>query len=126
MDPFYDLYARVIVEHSLDVAPGQLVLIEGSTLAEELADAVHRRVLAAGGHPLVMLQPSGYYDAKVGDASDEVLGRADWLRQIAYGHVHARVKLLADWNTRETSDQPAERATLGWKGTHRTLEALLR
>jgi aminopeptidase len=101
------------------------VLIEGPTQAEALADAIHRRALAAGTHPLVVLQPNGYQDAKVRLAPDEVLGRADWLKEIAYARVHARVKLLADWNTRETSDQPAERATLGWKGTHRALHPLL-
>ena len=42
MDPFDDLYARVIVEHSLAVAAGQLVLIEGPTLAAPLAEAIHR------------------------------------------------------------------------------------
>ena len=125
MDPFDDLYARVIVEHSLAVAAGQLVLIEGPTLAAPLAEAIHRRVLAAGAHPIVVLQPNGYQDAKVRLASDEVLGRPDWLKSIAYEQVDARVKLLADWNTRETSDQPAERATLAWKGTHRALQPLL-
>ena len=51
MDPFDDLYARVIVEHALAVRAGQSVLIEGGEPAEPLARAVHRRVLEAGGHP---------------------------------------------------------------------------
>ena len=37
MDPFDDLYARVIVEHALAVQAGQSVLIEGGELAEPLA-----------------------------------------------------------------------------------------
>ena len=37
MDPFDDLYARVIVEHALAVKAGQSVLIEGGELAEPLA-----------------------------------------------------------------------------------------
>ena len=49
MDPFDDLYARVIVEHALAVRSGQTVLIEAGEAAEPLARAVHRRVLEAGG-----------------------------------------------------------------------------
>ena len=40
MDPFDDLYARVIVEHALAVKAGQSVLIEGGELAEPLLRAV--------------------------------------------------------------------------------------
>ena len=37
MDPFDDLYARVIVEHALAVRSGQTVLIEAGEAAESLA-----------------------------------------------------------------------------------------
>ena len=57
MDPFDDLYARVIVEHALAVRAGQTVLVEGGEAAEPLARAVHRRVLEAGGHPTVQMLP---------------------------------------------------------------------
>ena len=39
MDPFDDLYARVIVEHALAVRSGQTVLIEAGEAAESLARA---------------------------------------------------------------------------------------
>ena len=65
MDPFFDLYARVIVEHSLAVAPGETVLVEGSTLAADLADAIHRRALRAGANVLVMLEPAGYPEIRL-------------------------------------------------------------
>ena len=73
MDPFDDLYARVIVEHALAVRAGQSVLIEGGELAEPLARAIHRRVLEAGGHPTRAVLPDGWIEAKAECAADEVL-----------------------------------------------------
>ncbi len=75
MDPFDDLYARVIVEHALAVRAGQSVLIECGELAEPLARAVHRRVLEAGAHPAVQMLPEGWIEAKAECAAPRGAGR---------------------------------------------------
>ena len=80
MDPFDDLYARVIVEHALAVRAGQTVLVEGGEASEPLARAVFRRVLEAGGHPTVQMLPDGWIETKAESASDEVLAEADPLK----------------------------------------------
>ncbi len=57
IDP--DAFAVLIAEWCLNVRPGQQILIETSTLAEEPAVALHRAVLERGGWPLLRLAPPG-------------------------------------------------------------------
>jgi aminopeptidase len=52
-----DAYAVLVAEWCLDVQPGQQVLIETTTLAQEPAVALHRAVLERGGWPLLRLSP---------------------------------------------------------------------
>ena len=55
IDP--DAFAVLVAEWCLDVQPGQQILIETTTLAEEPAVALHRAVLERGGWPLLRLSP---------------------------------------------------------------------
>jgi aminopeptidase len=57
VDP--DAFAVLIADWCLEVQPGQQILIETSTLAEELALALHRAVLERGAWPLLRLSPAG-------------------------------------------------------------------
>ena len=126
MDPFDDLYARLMVEYSLEVAAGHSVLIESTLAGASLADAVHRRALAAGAHPRVLLEPGEWREAQLECASDEVLGRADFLIRDAYARVDRRVKIIAATNTHDSSHLPPERAALAWQGLMDGLRPLLR
>ena len=57
IDP--DAFAVLIAEWCLEVQPGQQILIETSTLAQEPAVALHRAILERGGWPLLRLSPPG-------------------------------------------------------------------
>lgn len=54
-----DAFAVLVAEWCLDVQPGQQVLVETTTLAQEAAVALHRAVLERGGWPLLRLSPPG-------------------------------------------------------------------
>ncbi|CCF84860.1 aminopeptidase [Nitrolancea hollandica] len=47
--------AKVLVDYSLDVQPGKLVVIAGTTLADPLIRAAYRRILARGAYPAVQV-----------------------------------------------------------------------
>ena len=125
MDPFDDLYARVIVEHALAVRAGQSVLIECGEAAEPLARAVHRRVLEAGGQPTVQMLPDGWIEAKAESASDEVLAEADPLKVTWYARVDCRVTLLALANVEQLAHVPAARAAASETGRLRAVHVLV-
>ncbi len=57
IDP--DAFAVLIADWCLEVQPGQQILIECGTLAEELAVALHRVVLEREAWPLLRLAPAG-------------------------------------------------------------------
>jgi aminopeptidase len=48
--------AEVLVGYSGAVRPGELVLLEGSVVAEPLFDELYRAVLRAGGHPVMRIE----------------------------------------------------------------------
>ena len=125
MDPFDDLYARVIVEHALAVKAGHSVLIEGGELAEPLLRAVHRRVLEAGGHPKLQVLPDGWIEAKAECASDEVLAEPDDLKLIWYERVDRRVSLLALANVEQLAHVEPARAAASQSARLRAAHVLV-
>jgi aminopeptidase len=125
MDPFDDLYARVIVEHALAVRAGQSVIIEGGELAEPLVHAVHRRVLEAGGHPAVQLLPDGWIEAKAECAAEDVLAEADPLKVVWYERVDCRVTLLALANVAQLAHVDPARAAAAETGRIRAVHVLV-
>ncbi|MDX6560373.1 MAG: aminopeptidase [Gaiellales bacterium] len=125
MDPFDDLYARVIVEHALAVRAGQTVLIEAGEAAESLARAVHRRVLEAAGHPSVQFLPDGWIEAKAECAATEVLGEADPLKVMWYERVDCRVTLLALANVEQLAHVEPARAAAVETGRLRAVHVLV-
>jgi aminopeptidase len=54
-----DRLADLLCDWCLEVRPGQQILVNTSTLAQELAVAMHRGILERGGWPLLRLAPPG-------------------------------------------------------------------
>ena len=50
-DPRVQKFAKVLVEHSARVVPGDRVLIEATTAAEPLVRELYIQILEKGGHP---------------------------------------------------------------------------
>jgi len=109
MDPFDDLYARVISEHSLAVEPGHSVLIESSPSGDPLCRAIALRVREAGAHAIVRMWPEGWTEARVEEASSDVLGHQDRVRELLYARVDRRVIIGAERNTRALAHLPGAR-----------------
>lgn len=58
MDTRLEKLAKLLVNYSVEVQPGQWVLLRGEPPAEPLLKLLYREVLEAGGHPQVVLTPS--------------------------------------------------------------------
>src|ERR687888_218126 len=54
-DPRVAKYAKVLVEHSARIVPGDRVLIEATTAAEPLVRELFIQILEKGGHPHPMI-----------------------------------------------------------------------
>jgi len=70
-----DSLARILVDYSTAVRPGEVVSLIGPSSAETLLLALYREVLRAGGHPLLLLRP---------EACDELLQQHGNIAQLAF------------------------------------------
>ena len=52
-------FAKVLVEHSARIVPGDRVLLEGTTVAEPLLRELFIQILEKGGHPHLMMTLPG-------------------------------------------------------------------
>jgi aminopeptidase len=113
-DPRIARLADVAVNYSLELRPGDEVLLQSPALAEPLIEELVRSIVAAGAIPHLRLSVEGTDHAFLTHASDELLGYLPpyALREIELAD--ARIAIHADWNTRALSQvdpaRPARRA----------------
>ena len=69
-----DRWAEVLVNHATKIEPGTIVRINSQPAGEPLLEAVYRKVLSAGGLPIVNVRPEflgeAFYELANGDQLD--------------------------------------------------------
>ncbi len=95
--------AQVICEYSLELKPGQLMLIEGPSLAEPLMLELVKSALELGAIPRVRPVTAGAQAAFLENASDEQLAYLAPSALAEMAAIDIRVAIHAAWNTRELS-----------------------
>lgn len=103
LDSRVEELARVLTEYSLDLKPGETVLIQGSTLAEPLLLAAYRHALDLGALPILQPQLPGAMEILLREASDEQLAFIDPLEEFRATKVDAALSIGAAENTRSLS-----------------------
>ena len=103
--------ARLAVEYSTRVKPGDLCVLDGPSSCSEILLAIARAVVRAGGNPVMRVELDGWKETFLREASDAAL---DWVAPgdlLAYEQADVLIVLDADWNTRAlaTAD-PARQA----------------
>jgi aminopeptidase len=111
-DPRVENLARILVEHSAGVKPGDVCTIEGGSAAEPLLQAVYEQVLAAGGNPIVQMAMEEQAPAFFEHASDEQLQWVSPTSEWIVEHADVRIAVMASQNTRALSQVPPERQTM--------------
>lgn len=103
--------ARVLVDYSVAIQPGEKVLIESTTEAEALVRACYRRVLEAGGHPHILLSLVDQDEILFATGKDEQLDFVPSFHKLAADTFDARIRIYAEANTRAlTRVDPARAA----------------
>jgi aminopeptidase len=110
-DPRTEAVARILVDYSVDVQPGQFVGIEGTPEGAPLVLAVYQRVLERGGHPLIRLSLDEASEIFYKVASNEQL---DYVPQVLHNLIEdmdARIGIWTEINTKAlTNVDPAKQA----------------
>jgi aminopeptidase len=125
-DPRVSALAGILVRYSTKVSKGDVCVIQSTTSAEPLVQAVYEEVLRAGGHPIMQLSTEGAAASFYGLASDEQL---DWIPPTATWaaeNADVRIAIMADVNTRALSRADPKRQARAQKARKPLLETSMR
>ena len=118
--------AQILVRYSTKVKEGDVCVIQGSTTAEPLVQAVYEEVLRAGGLPIMQLTTEGAAAAFYDLATDEQL---DWVPPTARWSVEnadVRIAVMADANARELSRADPKKQARAQKARKALMETSMR
>jgi aminopeptidase len=108
-DPRFDRLAELIVEHSLELKPGQVLRIQGGTVAAPLVLALHRAGIRRGAHPYAAVDLEGMRELLVADASFEQIDFVSPIELREQDAIDAAVTIWAHANTRSFTRLDPER-----------------
>ncbi len=107
-DPRVAKFAKVLVEHSAHIVPGDRVLIEATTAAEPLVRELYIQILEKGGHPHLLMGFPGMVpfiqdDMYLTYAKGEQLDFIPTFYKYAYDQFESRIRIHSATNTRATT-----------------------
>jgi aminopeptidase len=108
-DPRYERLAELLLDHSLELKPGQVLRIEGPAVAAPLIVPLHRHALERGAHPYAAVDLSGLTELLVNRGSDEQLDFVSPLALREVDAIDAAITILSQANTRSFSQADPER-----------------
>ena len=108
-DPPVAKLADLLVNYSLELKPGQIVRLDGGTVAAPFVRELYRAALRAGAYPRTRIEVEGIDVIAVGEASEEQLTFISEIDRYEIDHVDAIVTIWADRNTRALSQADPQR-----------------
>lgn len=124
-DPRIDRMARVLVQYSLALQPGDVFRIVTTPAAAPLVRALYRETLAVGAHPLVQLTLEETEELLYRHGSDAQL---DYVSPMALQEVEtidATIRIMASDNTRSLSGVDADRIARRRRATRPLQERIM-
>jgi aminopeptidase len=112
-----DKWARVLVRYSLDLQPGQSLLIRSETEAKELILAVYREALLAGAYPYIRCDLPGRLEILFRTANSDQLANLNALERLEMGYVSAALRIDAPANTKELTGVDPKRSQIFQKSS---------
>jgi aminopeptidase len=118
--------AQILVQYSTKVKKGDVCVIQGTTTAEPLVQAVYEEILRAGGLPIMQLATEESAAAFYRLASDEQL---DWVPPTAEWtaeNADVRIVLMADANSRALSQADPKKQARSQKARKGLMDTSMR
>jgi aminopeptidase len=124
-------FAKVLVEHSVQVVPGDRVLIEATTAAEPLVRELFIQIMEKGGHPHPMIafpgmMPFSQDEFYLTYAKETHLDFVPTFYKLAYDQFEGRIRIHSSTNTRGTTSINPAKAQRRNKATSTITEAQMR
>lgn len=102
-DQRLDKLAKVLVQYSTGVKPGQLVRIQGEPIGMPLLEAIYEQVLLAGAHPFFRISPESSSEFFLKHASEDQLKYLNPLALDEIKKIDVTIGLWAETNTKGLS-----------------------
>ncbi len=124
-------FAKILVEHSTRVVPGDRILIEATTAAEPLIRELYIQILEKGGipHPMIALpgmMPFSQDEMYLTYAKDTQLDFVPTFYKMAYDQFEGRIRVHSATNTRGTTNIDSAKAQRRGKALGSITESQMR
>ncbi len=124
-------YAKILVDHSVRLKPGDRILLEGTTAAEPLLRELYIQILEKGGHPHLMMalpgtMPFSQDEMYLTYANESQLDFVPTFYKLAYDQFEGRIRVHSATNTKGTSNIDPEKIARRSKATSVITEAQFR
>ncbi len=124
-------FAKVLVEHSARVVPGDRVLIEATTAAEPLVRELFIQIMEKGGHPHPMvafpgMMPFSQDEFYLTYAGESQLDFTPTFYKLAYDQFESRIRIHSSTNTRGTTNLDPAKVQRRGKALSSITEAQMR
>lgn len=103
-DPRIENFARILVDYSTNIQPGDRVIIETSTEAMPLVVEVFKRVVERGGRPHLQMEFPEQRALFLSLATPELARMENEFTALAYREFEARIRLWSEANTKALSN----------------------
>jgi aminopeptidase len=110
-DPRVTKLAELLIDYSLQLRPGQLVRIDGGTVAAPLVTEIYRHALRAGANPRTRIEVEGLDVIAVNEASDEQLSFVSEIERFEVENLDAIVTIWSERNTRSLTQADPQRVS---------------
>ena len=117
MDKRIKKFAHILVDHSAQIVAGDRVLIESTTAAAPLVEALYETVLERGGHPYPLIELPEQQPLFFQHANEDQLTHTPIFTKLAYEEFESRFRIHSLTDTRALSDVDPEKQTLRSKAT---------
>jgi aminopeptidase len=125
-DPRVVKLARILVNYSTKIKPGDRVAIQGMPVAAPLLREVYREVLRAGGHPYLIAGVEGIQSIFFEEANDEQLQHVSRVEEMVRGEFEALIRIGSTTNTRELSNVDPARQSMRAKAHTELMQTFMR
>lgn len=99
-DPRIENLARILVQYSVNVQPGEWALINANVIALPLVQEVVRQILRAGGNPTVLLNADDLTAITLAESNPAQLEWVSPVEKMAFDQVDVLISLAGASNTR--------------------------
>ncbi len=114
-DPRLEKLAQVLIDYSLEIRPGDLLLLAGSDLAAPLIRALYQRAIARGAHVEPRIALDGLGEIFLKNASEAQLTYQSPLQKYTLETVSAYLTISGSYNTKAFSNVDPQRQAISAK-----------